>query len=70
LPLDNWEHAFPAILVIIMIPFTYSIVDGIGLGFIAYTMIVLFKKGYRSLSPVVGVLTVLFLVFFSLPVWL
>jgi len=33
-------------------------------------MIVLFKKGYRALSPVVGVLTVLFLVFFSLPVWL
>ena len=41
------EHAFPAFVIVVGIPFTYSITDGIGLGFISYValMIVLGKAG-------------------------
>ena len=34
--LQDFSEGFPAFLIIVMIPLTYSIVDGIAFGFIAY----------------------------------
>lgn len=39
LPLGDFSEAFPAILIIALIPLTYSIADGIGFGFIAYPIL-------------------------------
>lgn len=38
----NLEAAIPAFLVIVMMPFTYSITDGIGAGFVAFVLIKVF----------------------------
>lgn len=75
------KSAVPAFVVIAMMPFTYSITKGIGLGLIVYVVICLFSylidlvkywagKGDRpkwEISIVALVVTVLFLVYFLVP---
>ncbi|HBD10106.1 MAG TPA: NCS2 family permease, partial [Syntrophobacteraceae bacterium] len=36
---DDFEEGFPALLTIVMMPFSYSITNGIGAGFVSYTFI-------------------------------
>ena len=39
IPLNDFSEGFPAFLIIVMIPLTYSIADGIAFGFIAYPIL-------------------------------
>lgn len=52
------------IIIIVMIPFTYNIVNGISLGFIAYTVLKVLTGKYKEVSPSMYVLTVLFILSF------
>ena len=65
--IDFTDHteAIPAFLVLITIPFTYSIADGIGAGFISYTLLKLFSGRGRELHPLMYVLAVVFLAYFA-----
>ena len=46
---DDFEIAIPAFLTIVLMPFTYSITNGIGAGFITYVVIKLVRgKAARS----------------------
>ena len=47
-----------------MIPFTYNIVNGISLGFIAYTVLKVLAEKYKEISPTMYVLTGLFILSF------
>ena len=47
-------------LTAIAMPFTYSIADGIAVGFISYGAIKLVSGRVREISPVMGILAVLF----------
>ncbi len=58
-------EAIPAFLVVMSIPFTYSISVGIGLGFISYTIIKAFKGEWRDLHPLMWVLAILFVTYFA-----
>ncbi len=61
-------EAIPAILVLAGIPFTYSISDGMGLGFISYVILKAATGRYRELNPIIVVVAVLFAAYFiSLP---
>jgi AGZA family xanthine/uracil permease-like MFS transporter len=60
------EHAFPAFLIIVCIPFTYSIADGIGLGFIAYVVIMVALRRAHDVRPLMWVASVAFLIMFVL----
>ena len=51
---SRFEHAFPAFLIVAGIPFTYSITDGIGLGFIAYVVAMVVLGRARSEAAHVG----------------
>lgn len=53
-----------AFLIVVIIPFSYSIVDGIALGFIAYPVLSLFTKKTARISPVMYVIATLFLLQF------
>ncbi len=60
----NWQEfteAFPAFLVIIGIPFAWSIADGIAFGFISYPALKLLTGRWREASPLVYILGVLFI---------
>lgn len=59
----NWkdfEVAVPAFLTIAMMPFAYSISDGIGFGFISYVIIKLFRGKFREVPVLMYVLALLF----------
>lgn len=62
----DFTEAFPAFLVIIMIPLTYSIVDGIAFGFIAYPLVKLFTNKQKQLSLSIYIISMLFLTNFLL----
>ncbi len=60
------EEALPAFLIIVTIPYTYSISRGIGFGFIAYLLIMLVQKRFRDIHPVLVVVSLLFALSFVL----
>ncbi|NJE09543.1 NCS2 family permease [Thermococcus sp. MAR1] len=61
---DHTE-AIPAFLVLITIPYTYSIADGIGIGFISYTILKLFSGRKEEIHPLMYVLSLIFVAYFA-----
>ncbi len=60
----NWntfEEAFPAFLVIVSMPLTSSIANGIALGFIAYPIMKIVKRKFREVHPLIYVFAILFI---------
>ena len=62
---DNSE-AIPSFLIIVLIPLTFSIVDGIAFGFISYTIMKLITKKKDQLSIVMYIISFVFIVYFIL----
>lgn len=60
------EIALPCFLTMIMIPFTYSVADGIGVGFISYTAISLVSGKGKKIPAVTYLLTALFVAMYVL----
>lgn len=60
------EIALPCFLTMIMIPFTYSVADGIGVGFISYTAISLVSGKGKKIPAVTYILTILFVAMYIL----
>ncbi len=58
-------EAIPAFLVVMSIPFTYSISAGIGLGFISYTLIKAFRGKWAEVHPLMWVLAIIFVSYFA-----
>jgi adenine/guanine/hypoxanthine permease len=63
---DRIEEALPAFVTLVTIPFTYSIVHGIGYGFITYLLLLLALRRWRDLNPLLVVVTLLFVLAFAL----
>ena len=65
--IDFTDHteAIPAFLVLVTIPYTYSIADGIGAGFISYTIIKAASGRWKEIHPLMYVLTAIFLAYFA-----
>ncbi|MDX6506397.1 MAG: adenine/guanine/hypoxanthine permease [Gaiellaceae bacterium] len=57
----------PAALVIMVMPFTWNITNGIGFGFIAYVLIRLFQGRWRVVHPLMAVVSLAFAVYFVIP---
>ncbi|GGI87475.1 NCS2 family permease [Legionella impletisoli] len=60
--LTDITEAAPSMLIIMMIPFTSSIADGIGAGIIIYTLLKLITR--QRLNPMVIMLSLVFVLFF------
>jgi adenine/guanine/hypoxanthine permease len=61
----DWEDASeyaPAVLTALTMPFTFSIADGIAVGFISYAAIKIASGRLSELSPIVAILAALFVV--------
>jgi adenine/guanine/hypoxanthine permease len=69
IPFSDVEEGLPALLTIAMMPFTYSITNGIGVGFISYTFIKVVMGKSAKLHWTMWVTTIAFLIYFALP-WL
>lgn len=59
---DSFEDAFPAFLIIVGMPLTSSIANGIALGFIAYPIMKVAKGKFKEVHPLVYLFAVLFLI--------
>lgn len=58
---DDMTEAIPAFLTIIMMPFAYSIADGIVFGIVSYSLLKILTGRYKEVSWIMYVLTVLFI---------
>ncbi len=65
LPWDDYSVAIPAFLTIVVMPFNYSITDGIGWGFVAYTVIKLAGGRIREVHWMMVLASLLFVVYFA-----
>ncbi|MEV6984467.1 NCS2 family permease [Sphaerisporangium sp. NPDC051017] len=62
----DYEIAIPAFLTVVLMPFTYSISNGIGAGFLTYVLIKAVKGKTREIHPLLWVVTALFVVYFAI----
>jgi adenine/guanine/hypoxanthine permease len=67
IPWDDYEEAIPAFMTMLVMPFTWSITNGIGAGFVTYTAIKLLRGRGAQLNWMVYVATAAFVVYFCLP---
>jgi adenine/guanine/hypoxanthine permease len=58
---DDFSEAVPAFLTLVATPLTFSIATGLSLGLLSFTFLKLFTGKYREISPLIWVLSVLFL---------
>lgn len=66
IPWDDLEVAIPAFLTIVLMPFTYSITNGIGAGFIAYVFIKATRGKAADVHPMMWTAAGAFVVYFTI----
>jgi len=66
LPWTNVTVAIPAFLTMVTMPFTYSITNGIGAGFVSYTVLRLLGGGPRDVGWLMIVSSAAFVVYFAI----
>ncbi len=67
LPFAKFDEAFPAFLIMIVMPLTYSISNGIGFGFITFTLIKLLTGKGREVHWLMYVVSFAFAIDFAIP---
>ncbi|MEU4719657.1 NCS2 family permease [Nonomuraea dietziae] len=65
-PWDDLELAVPAFLTIALMPFTYSITNGVGAGVIAYTLIKAARGKWGEIPWLLWLVSLIFLVYFAI----
>jgi len=60
----DYEIAIPAFLAIVLMPFTYSISNGIGAGVIAYVLLKVVRGKFRDVHPLLYGVAALFVLYF------
>jgi AGZA family xanthine/uracil permease-like MFS transporter len=67
IPFSKFDEAFPAFLIMIVMPLTYSISNGIGVGFIIFTLIKLLSGRGKEVHWLMYLVSLAFLIDFALP---
>jgi AGZA family xanthine/uracil permease-like MFS transporter len=58
---DDFTEAIPAFVTLLATPLTFSIATGLSLGLISYTLVKVAAGKFREISPVIWILTLLFI---------
>src|SRR2546427_126958 len=67
IPWDDYEEAIPAFVTMLTMPFTWSITNGIGAGFVTYSTIKVLSGKGRQVHWMVHLASAAFIVYFALP---
>ncbi|HEX3178765.1 MAG TPA: NCS2 family permease [Methylomirabilota bacterium] len=67
IPWDEYDEAIPAFVTMLVMPFTWSITNGIGAGFVTFSAIKLLRGRGASVHPLVYAAALAFVVYFALP---
>ena len=59
---QEYSEAFPAFLTMILMPMTYSITNGVGIGMMAYVILKIASGRIREIHPLLAIMAVLFIV--------
>ena len=65
-PFDDYTIGIPAFLTIIVMPFTYSIANGIGAGLVSYALLMLATGRAREVKPLLWVVAAAFVAYFAI----
>lgn len=63
---DDISEAIPCFLIIVLIPLTFSIIDGMAFGFITYTILKIATKKHKDISIVMYLISLTFIAYFIL----
>jgi adenine/guanine/hypoxanthine permease len=66
IPFDDMEEGFPALITMALMPFTFSITNGIGAGFIAYAFIKVIRGKPAEVHPLLYGVSIAFAIYFAL----
>jgi AGZA family xanthine/uracil permease-like MFS transporter len=66
IPWQDSDLLLPVFLTIVLIPFTYSITNGIGAGLIAFVVVKVCRGRWREVGWLVTVIALLFTVYFAI----
>ena len=66
IPWEDVDLALPAFLTIVIMPFTYSITNGIGAGFISYVFIKMTRGRSNEVAPMMWIAAGAFVVYFAI----
>ena len=66
IPWDDLEVAIPAFLTMVLMPFTYSITNGIGAGFVAYVFVKVARGKSADVRPLMYVAAGAFVIYFGI----
>ena len=58
---SNFTDLLPALIIIVMIPLTFSIADGIAIGFLSYIVLKIGNSEFKDISSGAWFLTMIFL---------
>ncbi len=58
---DNFTEAFAAFMTLIATPLTFSIATGLSLGLLSFTFLKVGSGRYKEISPLIWILSALFL---------
>jgi AGZA family xanthine/uracil permease-like MFS transporter len=67
IPFHDFEEGFPALMTIVFMPFTYSITNGIGAGFITYAFLKVARGKATEVHWMLFLTAAAFLLYFLLP---
>ena len=67
IPWETYDQSIPAFATILVMPFTWSITNGIGAGFVTFVAIKLFTGRAAAVHPMLWIASAAFLVYFALP---
>jgi AGZA family xanthine/uracil permease-like MFS transporter len=66
IPFADLEEGFPALLTMTLMPFSYSITNGIGAGFVSYVVVKLVRGRGRDVHPLMYATALAFVLYFVL----
>ncbi|MER6104167.1 NCS2 family permease [Streptomyces sp. NPDC001832] len=64
---SDYTLAIPAFLAMVMMPFTYSITNGIGIGFIAFSVLRVVAGRWREVPAAMYVVSAVFVFYYAMP---
>ena len=59
---QDYTESFPAFLTMVLMPFTYSITNGVGIGIITYVILKVATRQWSQVHPLLAVMAILFLI--------
>ena len=57
---QDYSEAFPAFLTMVLMPMTYSITNGVGIGMMAYVILKIATGQWRTVHPLLAIMAILF----------